>query len=110
MATISPESATRSMDHRATKLLVRFTGAPTVTVEQYDESIRRLKGSGEFPPDGLEYHAAFHSEEGFRVSEVWDSQEQFETFGKRLMPLLADVGIELSGEPEMLKVHNTIKR
>ena len=45
-----------------------------------------------------------------RVSEVWDSQEQFDALGQRLMPILADVGIELAGEPEMLQVHNTIKR
>jgi hypothetical protein len=31
-------------------------------------------------------------------------------FGERLMPVLKDVGIELSGEPEMLEIHNLIKR
>jgi hypothetical protein len=45
-----------------------------------------------------------------RVSEIWDSREQFDAFGERLMPLLQDVGIELSGEPEMLEIHNIIKR
>jgi hypothetical protein len=91
-------------------ILVRFTGAPTVTTEQYDETLRRLQESGGFPPDGLEYHVAFGSEGNFRVSEIWDSQEQFEAFGQRLMPILADVGIELAGEPEILEVYNTIKR
>ena len=34
-------------------VLVRFT--PTnVTKEKYDESLRRLKEAGEFPPDGME--------------------------------------------------------
>ncbi len=91
-------------------MLVRFTPASTVTPQQYDETVRRLESSGDFPPDGLEYHCAFVAPDGsFRVSEVWDSQEQFEKFGERLMPILADVGIEVN-PPEMLEVHNTIMR
>jgi hypothetical protein len=91
-------------------ILVRFTGAPTVTTERYDETVRRLQESGDFPPDGLEYHVAFGSEGNFRVSEIWDSREQFEAFGERLMPLLTEVGIELAGEPEILDVYNIVKR
>jgi hypothetical protein len=73
-------------------ILVRFTAAHGVTPEQYDETVRRLEAQREFPPDGLEYHVAFVADGSFRVSEVWDSQEQFEKFGERLMPILADVG------------------
>ncbi len=46
----------------------------------------------------------------FRVSEIWDSREQLAAFGERLMPVLADVGIELAGEPEVLEIHNIIRR
>jgi hypothetical protein len=91
-------------------ILVRFTGAPSVTTEMYDETVRRLQSEGDFPPDGMEYHVAFSSGGSFRVSEIWDSQEQLEAFGKRLMPILDDVGIELAGEPEILEIHNIIKR
>ena len=44
------------------------------------------------------------------MSEVWDSQEQLEAFGKRVMPLLADVALEHSGHPEIFEVHNIIRR
>jgi len=89
-------------------ILVRFT--PTaVTTQQYDESIRRIKETGDWPPDGLEYHVAFGSDRNLRVSEIWDTREQWEEFGKRLMPLLADIGIE-PGEPELLEIHNIVKR
>ena len=44
------------------------------------------------------------------MSEIWDSREQLEAFGERLMPLLAEIGIELAGEPEILEVHNIVKR
>jgi hypothetical protein len=81
-----------------------------LTTEKYDESVRRLKEAGEFPPDGMEYHVFFGSEGDLHVSEIWDSREQMQAFGERLMPILADIGIEFSGEPEIFDVHNTIKR
>ena len=108
MAT-SPTSATpTTMDDRATSLLVRFTPA-SVTTEQYDETMQRLEKSGDWLPDGLEFHVAFESGGKFRVSEIWDSQAQFDAFGKRLMPILEDVGID-PGAPEMLEIHNIIRR
>src|SRR3954451_20098440 len=110
MATTSPESASRTMQDRSTSILARFTAAPNVTTEQYDETIRRLEKSGDWLPDGLEFHVAFKSNGNFRVSEIWDTREQFDAFGERLMPVLKDVGIELSGKPEMLEIHNIIKR
>jgi len=89
-------------------VLVRFA-PPSATVEQYDESIRRLEETGDFPPDGLEYHVCFLADGNFRVSEIWDSREQLEAFGQRLMPLLAEIGID-AGQPEMLEIHNIIRR
>ena len=82
--------------------------ASSTTTEQYDETIRRLESSGQFPPDGLEYHVAFNVGGQLRVSEIWESQDKFQAFGERLMPILADVGID-PGEPEILEVYNIIK-
>jgi hypothetical protein len=107
MATTNP-SAAPVMDARKTSILARFTPS-NVTVEQYDESIRRLEKSGDWLPEGLELHVAFKSDGKLRVSEIWDSREQFDAFGERLMPVLKDVGIE-PGKPEMLEIHNIIKR
>ena len=91
-------------------ILVRFTGAPGLTADHYDRTMPAIEASGQFPPDGLEYHVAFSSGGSFRVSEIWDSQEQFEAFGPRLMPILSDAGIELAGPPEIVEIHNIIKR
>ena len=91
-------------------ILARFTAMPNVTTEQYDESVRRLASGGDWPPDGMEYHVAFTSGGNFRVSEIWDSREQLEAFGQRLMPLLAEIGVGLAGEPEIIDVYNIIKR
>jgi hypothetical protein len=90
-------------------IVVRFQ--PTgLTAEQYDESIRRLEADGGFPPDGMDYHVCFGDEGSLRVSEIWDSREQLEAFGERLMPILADIGIQFSGEPEAFEAHNIVKR
>ena len=108
MATTVPESATAIADARTTRVLARFTPAPSVTSQQYDETIHRLKQVGEWPPAGLEYHVAFWSEGDFRVSEIWASREQMDKFGERRMPVLKDVGIELTSQPETFKIHNVV--
>lgn len=92
-------------------ILVRFTTAPGMTAEKYDDTMPLIEeAAGEWPPDGLEYHVAFSTGGDFRVSEIWDSKEQFEAFGARLMPVLAANGVALAGPPEVLEVHNAIKR
>jgi hypothetical protein len=86
-------------------VLIRFAPA-SLTAQQYDEVIRKL---GDESPDGREYHVCFGSDGNLRVSEIWDSKEQFAAFGERLMPILAEVGID-PGQPEFIEVHNTAKR
>ena len=108
--TTSPHSVTASTSGRTSSVLVRFTPTSHVSDEQYDESVRRLEKSGDWMPEGLEYHVAFRVDGNMRVSEIWDSAEQFHAFGERLMPVLKDVGIEISAEPELLEIHNIIKR
>jgi hypothetical protein len=89
-------------------VVVRFSPA-SLTAEQYDESVRRLEAAGDFPPDGLDYHVCFGTDGNLLVSEIWDSPEQLEAFGARLMPVLAEVGID-PGEPTVFEVHNLVKR
>lgn len=89
-------------------LVIRFS-PQSLTAEQYDEVVRRLTKAGVFPADGLDYELCFGSEGKLKVSQVWDSREQLDAFGKRLQPILAEVGID-PGEPEVLEAHNVIKR
>ena len=91
-------------------ILVRFTTAPSLTAEHYDATQAKIEASGEFPPDGLDLHVAFTAGGNFRVSEIWDSVEQFEAFGERLMPILTESGVELEGPPEIIQIHNIIRR
>ncbi len=90
-------------------IVVRFS--PTaMTAETYDGVVQRLTENGDFPPDGLDYHVCFGSDGNLRVSEIWDSREQFEAFGERLMPILDEAGIEFSGPPEIYEAHNVVTR
>ena len=91
-------------------IVVRFP--PTnLTAEKYGEAVRRHHEAGiELPPDGMEYHVCFGSDDNLRVSEIWDSLEQWQAYGERLMPILAETGIDPGPEPEVFEVHNIIKR
>jgi len=86
---------------------------PSLTTEQYDEADRLLREAGVEPlPDGLECHVCFGSERNLRVSEIWDSREQFEAYGKQLsvMPVLAEIPFDSGGPPEIIEVHKLRKR
>jgi hypothetical protein len=89
-------------------LLVRFA-PPSLTADQYDSVVRRLDEEGVSPADGLEYEVCFGSGDDFKVSQVWDSKEQFDAFGARLGPILAELGVD-PGEPELVDVHNIVRR
>jgi hypothetical protein len=86
-------------------VLIRFAPA-SLTTAQYDEAIRKLDDDS---PDGREFHVCFGTDGNLRVSEIWDSREQFAAFGERLMPILAEVGIN-PGEPEFIEVHKVAAR
>jgi hypothetical protein len=88
-------------------ILVRWT-PPALTAEQYDEAVGTLEGQGNWPPDGLDYHVCFKANGSLHVSEIWDSQEQFDAFGERMRPVLEEVGID-PGEPAFIEIHNIIK-
>jgi hypothetical protein len=81
-----------------------------LTKERYDEVSRRMEESGSWPPDGLDMHVCFGSEGELRVSEIWDSEEQFRAFSEKLMPALNEAGVEVAAEPEVLEVHELQKR
>ena len=71
-------------------IVVRYSPQPPASKEQYDKSTELFNsqfGEG-FVPDGCEMHVAFVDSNGnVRVSEIWDSREQWQAFGEKLMPI-----------------------
>lgn len=83
----------------------------SLTAEKYDAANEKIAAAGiEWPADGLDYHVCFGTDGDLHVSEIWDSREQWEAFMERLMPVLAEAGIEMSAEPDVFEVHETTKR
>jgi hypothetical protein len=80
---------------------------PTVTQEGYDEVVRRLtegrkdrmESPSDWPVEGLLVHVAGDGPSGFRVVDVWESEEACNKFGEILGPHLQEVGI--TDQPEM---------
>jgi hypothetical protein len=83
-----------------------------VTREQYEESVRKLTGKSrldspaDWPVEGLLAHIAGQGEGGFRVVDVWESEEAFRRFGETLMPILQEIGAE--GQPEIYPAHTFV--
>ena len=88
-----------------------FEGAG-LTQQQYEESVRRLTGKNrmsspsDWPVEGLLVHVAGQGAKGFRVVDVWASEDAFRRFGEKLIPVLREVGIE--GEPEVYPSHTVV--
>jgi hypothetical protein len=79
---------------------------PGITKEAYETAVQRLTGGNprmespsDWPVPGLLAHIAGDGPNGFRVVDVWDSQEAVDRLGEMLMPILAELGIE--GGPEV---------
>jgi hypothetical protein len=73
---------------------------PTVTQENYEATVQKLTGGksrmeslSDWPVEGLQVHIAGQSPDGFRVVDVWESEEACNAFGETLQPILQEVGI-----------------
>ncbi|SNR82800.1 hypothetical protein [Blastococcus mobilis] len=76
-----------------------------LTRRQYDEVSRRMEEAGAWPPDGLLLHVLFGTEGNLKVSEIWESHEQLTAFSQQMLPVLDEVGVQVTGEPEVFEVH-----
>ena len=81
------------------------------TLEQYDEVIRRMGyepgGSG---PDGALFHWVAATDDGIRVTDVWESAEQYQAFAEtKIGPITREVGIDTPPEVTMYEVHNYLE-
>ena len=79
-----------------------------VTLDQYDETVKRMgfepQGAG---APGCVFHWVTKTPDGIRVTDVWDRQEDFETFAKeKLGPITQEVGVQAQPEIQYSDVHN----
>ena len=85
---------------------------PDVTRERYDQVVRSMMGkdraesASDWPVEGLLVHATGEGPNGFRVVDVWESEEAARRFGEALAPHLHEAGI--TAEPEMYPAHTFV--
>lgn len=92
--------------------IVAVFQGPTLNRAKYEASIRELSGRSQmekpsdWPVPGLLLHLAGETPSGFRVVDVWESEEAFRQFGEKLAPVMAKVG--LAEKPEIYPVHTFV--
>lgn len=80
-----------------------------LTRESYEQVTQRLAGKSrmesksDWPVAGVLVHIAGEAPGGFRVVDVWESDDAAQRFGEKLGPLLEEFGI--SAQPEMYPAH-----
>jgi hypothetical protein len=86
---------------------------PTLTRERYEASIRELTGGrsrvetpSDWPVEGLLLHVAGETATGFRIIDVWQSEEAFRRFGEALAPIMAKLGLD--EKPEVYPAHTFV--
>ena len=84
-----------------------YFSAAGMSAAKYDECIKLLKKAGAGNPPGRSYHSCFGPKDNLMVFDVWSSQAAFDKFGKTLMPILQQVGID-PGTPAVMPVHKVI--
>ena len=84
-----------------------------ITKEIYEETVRRLTGGktrvespADWPVEGLLSHVAGEAEGGFRVVDVWESEDAVRRFAETLGPILQELGVD--AEPEMYPAHTFV--
>ena len=51
------------------------------------------------------FHCAMEVDGAVSVFDVWDSMEQFQKFGEKLVPIMKQLGAD-PGQPQIMMVHN----
>lgn len=93
--------------------IVAIFESPSLTRETYEKSVQmltngkgRLESPADWPVPGLLVHAAGEGADGFRVVDVWESDEAFRRFAEKLGPVMEAIGLE--GEPETYLTHTLV--
>lgn len=77
----------------------------SMTTAQYDQVHAELDAAGEGRPAGRTFHCAFGPADNLMIFDIWDSQQEFDEFGKVLMPIVQKTGLDL-GQPNVMEIHN----
>jgi len=77
-----------------------------MTADKYEQCLKALRKAGAGHPPGRTYHASFGEKDNLMVFDVWTSQAAFDKFGKTLMPILQQLGLD--AKPSVMPMHKVI--
>ena len=89
----------------AVAVVLEFEGA---TLDQYDQVIEKMgfTPGGTGAPGSIS-HWVTKTDNGIRVTDVWETREQFEKFAEeQIGPLTQDAGIASPPQSTFFEVHN----
>ena len=89
----------------AVGVVLEFKGA---TVDQYDQVIEKMgfERGGPGAPGGM-FHWITKTDDGIRVTDVWQTREQFESFAQeQIVPYAQEAGFPGPPEVTFYDVHN----
>lgn len=83
--------------------IVHLNGATTTS---YDNLLVDLKGANQIKLKARPHHFASIKEDEIQVVDIWESAEDFQKFGKIMVPLAKKHGID--AQPELYPLHNQL--
>ena len=90
----------------AIAVLMDFTD---ITQEQYDGILADMNLGGKTPPNAI-FHVAGPTEGGWRVVDVWESQEAFDAYARdKIIPLAQKHGMTQPPKFDIWPAHNMLR-
>jgi hypothetical protein len=85
-------------------MIAVYVRPESLTIEQYDKARAGLEASGA-SVENRRHHSCFGEDGQLAVFEIWESPEDYEAFGRFLLPVLQEVGIT-PGSQDIMSVVN----
>jgi hypothetical protein len=79
-----------------------------MTLAQFNEIHKRLDEAGDGHNPHRLHHSCFGQDGDLMVYDIWDTPEAFEAFGANLMPILAEVGVDVP-PPDVMPIQKIIQ-
>jgi hypothetical protein len=89
-------------------MIAIYITTENMTAAQHVEGRERLRKAGA-PESAMKLHSVFGEEGKLQVFDIWESQEAFDTFLGYLVPILEELGINLSAPPAIMPVVDLVQ-
>jgi len=78
------------------------------TESKYHEVVKKLEEVGQGNPKGRIYHICYGDKKEVDIMDIWECIEDFEAFGKTLIPILNSFDVKL-GKPEVQELFGVLE-